>query len=446
MSPTAEKWFNESLNPTTWPTMIEHHTSALPPSLWAATAEPALDCPPLRGSTDTDVVIIGGGFTGLSAALHLGLAGRQAVVLEAHEPGWGASGRNGGQVNPGWKILPDEIIGRFGRDRGERIVDMASKTCDLVFDLVEQHNIKCDAVRPGYVQGANDASGIKAVQDWQRQWQARGVETSYLSRPEVSDLLGTEFYRGAMIDARGGNVQPFSYARGLARAAAQNGANIHGQSPVIGIEPDGRGWLVRTHGARTKCEKIVIGTNGYTTKAWPGLEKTVVPLASFIMATKPLGDNLRRSVLPGLHAVSETRRIGVYYRMDRDGRFVIGGRGNLFNAEPMGNSDHVAREAHRIFPALGDVPWDFHWGGYVAMTREHTPKLMGLAPGVFAGLGYNGRGIAMATMMGKQLALAATADEPDMLVTPLSPIAFHNFRQFGISAKLLSGQLLDRIV
>ena len=424
--------------------MNQVHNNALPPSLWAQTAEPASDFPPLRATADTEVVVIGGGFTGLSAALHLGLAGHSAIVLESHEPGWGASGRNGGQVNPAWKILPDEIIARFGKARGERIVDMASRTCDLVFDLIDEHSIQCDAVRPGYVQGANDANGVKAVQDWQRQWQARGIETNCLDRRQTAELLGTNFYQGAMIDARGGNVQPFSYARGLARAAAHNGATIHGGSAVIGIEKDGHGWLVRTHGARVKCKKILIGTNGYTGRAWPGLQKTVVPLPSFIMATQPLSDNLRRSVLPGLHAVSETRRIGVYYRMDRDGRFVIGGRGNVFNVEPMGNGDHVQREAQRIFPALGDIPWDFHWGGYVAMTREHTPKLMQLAPGVLAGMGYNGRGIAMATMMGKQLALGAFDDDPDMEITPLSPIAFHNFRQLGISYKILSGQWLDR--
>ena len=425
--------------------MSQSNTSALPPSLWAATAEPAIECPPINAADEADVVVIGGGFTGLSTAVHLGSTDHSVIVLESHEPGWGASGRNGGQVNPGWKVLPNEVIRRFGRERGERIIKMASGTCDLVFDLIDEYKIQCDALRPGYVQGATSQAGLRSANDWQQQWHARGVDTRTLNKREIADLLGTQNYSGGMIDARGGNIQPFSYARGLARAAIENGARIHGRSPVIGIQPAGKGWLVRTHGGRVACEKIVIGTNGYTGKVWPGLEKTVVPLSTFIMATVPLSDNLRRSVLPGSHAVSETRRIGVYYRMDRDGRFVIGGRGNLFDTQQMGNSDHVAREAHRIFPALADTAWDYHWGGYVAMTREHTPKLMTVSPGVFAGMGYNGRGIAMATMMGKQLAMAVLGEDPDMVMTPATPMAFHQFRQVGITTKLITGQLLDRL-
>jgi glycine/D-amino acid oxidase-like deaminating enzyme len=189
----------------------------------------------------------------------------------------------------------------------------------------------------------------------------------------------------------------------------------------------------------------VIGTNGYTDDLWPGLKETVVPVASHIVASRPLGQNLARSILPGRHAVSETRRVLFYFRMDRDSRFVFGGRGKLFGGADDGGMAHLRAAAQRLYPQLEDVGWDFAWGGYVAVTRDHMPRLLELAPGVFAGLGYNGRGVAMATMMGKQLALAVLGEDPDMAVETLRPIRFHGLRQVGITWNLLTGGWLDRL-
>ena len=248
-----------------------------------------------------------------------------------------------------------------------------------------------------------------------------------------------------MRDARGGNLQPLSYARGLATAAAGLGARLHGGSPALAVAPHGAGWRVATPDGQVSAAQVVIGTNGYTGDLWPGLKETVVPVASFIVATRPLGQNLARSILPQRHAVSETRRVLFYFRMDRDGRFVFGGRGRLFDSADQGRREHLKAEARRLYPQLADVGWDYSWGGYVAVTRDHMPRLMRLAPGVFAGLGYNGRGIAMATMMGKQLALAVLGEDPDMAIEPPSPIPFHRLRQIGISWNLLTGGWLDRL-
>ena len=417
----------------------------LPPSLWAATAPAAPDCPPLTGVSETEVAVVGGGFTGLSSALHLAKEGKNVVVLEAVEPGWGASGRNGGQVNPGLKILPQEIESRWGPERGARLVAMASSTCDLVFDLIREYNINCDAVRPGYVQGSVSAPGRKGLEDWVRQWTERGVDTKLLDRGEVGTLLGTEHYESGFLDKRGGNLQPLAYARGLATAAMTAGATIHGASPVQTISRRGASWSLRTANGSLNCRHVVLGTNGYTDHLWPGLRRTVVPLASFVAATTPLSDNLLKSILPQRNAVSETTRVGVYYRMDAQGRFVIGGRGNLFDLDQMGDDTHLRRQAVQLFPQLEAVDWEFHWGGYVAMTPAHAPKLMKLDHNVYAGVGYNGRGVAMATMMGKQLALAVMGQDPDMPISALDPIAFHAFRQVGISYRLVSGQWLDQL-
>lgn len=417
----------------------------LPPSLWADTAAPATPAPPLVGPAEADVAVIGGGFTGLSAALHLAEVGKRVVLLEAAEPGWGASGRNGGQVNPGWKVLPSEIKRRYGAERGERIARMANGTCDLVFELIERFEIPCDALRPGFLQASYGGRGRKAQENWAREWSAYGTEVELLDRDGFAALIGSDKYDSGMRDARGGNLQPLSYARGLAKAAAWLGAQLHGGSPATEVTRQGAGWQVTTPEGRVSAEHLVIGTNGYTDELWPGLKETVVPAPSFIVASRPLSQNLAKTILPGRHAVSETRRVLFYFRLDRDDRFVFGGRGKLFDSVDHGQMGHLKAEAVRLYPQLGDIDWDFSWGGYVAVTREHTPRLMRLAPGAFAGLGYNGRGVAMATMMGKQLALAVLGEDPDMEIEQLRAIPLHGLRQIGITWHLLSGAWLDRL-
>ena len=417
----------------------------MPPSLWAKSAIVGPTCPPLVEDEQADAVIVGAGYTGCSAAIHLAREGRTVRVLEAGEPGWGCSGRNGGQVNPGGtRETPDSIRKVLGAEWGARFVNLGHATCDLVFELIEHYDIDCDAVRPGYVQGGWRDQGKGYQREWVEQWNREGVEATLLSRAEITDLIGSEHYDHGMFDPRGGNVQPLSYARGLAHAAISEGAVINGGSKVVSIERSGSDWRVKTeHGTSVTAQHVLLGTNGYTDGLWPGLRQSVVPVCSFVAATAPLSHNLLASILPGKHAVSEACRVIVYYRLDRDGRFVIGGHGNLFNVEQQGNDSHVIDIAERLYPQLEGIEWDYHWGGWPAITKDHLPKLIGLAPNVYAGLGYNGRGVATATMMGKQLATAVLGEVPDLRVEPLSGFAFHPFRQLGISYRLIVGSLLD---
>ena len=420
---------------------------ALPDSLWAATAPPGPECPPLDTDDTADVVVVGAGYTGLSAALHLARAGQRAVVLDAGEPGWGCSGRNGGQVNPGGvKILPEDILATLGPVWGERLLEFGDRSCDLVFELIERYGIECEAVRPGYVSGGFGAKGRRFNQEWARQWSARGREARFLERDEIAELIGTRRYHSGMHDARGGSVQPLAYVRGLARAAIEEGAAVHGASAATAVERIGAGWSVRTERASVACEVVVIATNGYTGDLWPGLRRSVVPVASFVTATAPLGHNVLPSVLPGRHAVSETARVIVYYRLDQQGRFVIGGRGRWLDVNDSGDAPHVRASAMRLFPQLEGVEWEYHWAGWPAITRDHLPRLFALDRGVYAGLGYNGRGVASATLMGQQLA-NVVLDETEPLVEVRGPerFAFHRFRQAGISFHLLTGSLLDRL-
>ena len=412
--------------------------------LWAATAPAAPDCPALTGREDCDVAIVGAGYTGISAALHLAEAGKSVRVLEAQEPGWGCSGRNGGQINPGWKLELDEIEQHYGSVWKDRAIGLAKDACGAVFDLIDRHGIDCQAVRSGYVQGGVGRRGIRQIRRRCDQWQAVGKDARFLDPQASAELLGTEAYDACMLHPDGGNIQPLSYIRGLTRAAQAAGAQVHGKSAALQVERRDQDWRVRTEDGAVTARHVIIGTNGYTGNLWPGLREAVVPVASVLSATEPLSDNLRKSILPGLHSVSETVRIQVYYRVDNEGRFIIGGAGPVWQAAEQGSTAACRAMAERYFPMLKGVKWSYDWAGYPAMTWDKAPKLMQLAPGVLAGMGYNGRGVAMATAMGEQLAFAAMGEETALPVTGLYQTPFHALHKIGIFTTVAKGRLLDR--
>jgi glycine/D-amino acid oxidase-like deaminating enzyme len=420
-------------------------------SLWTATATPAPDCPPLDGSERADVCVVGGGFTGLSAALHLAEGGAEVVLLEASEPGFGASGRNGGQVIPGLKLDPDEIEAQFGGDRGVRLVEQVGGAADLVFDLVRRHGIACDARQDGWIKAAHSPGALREVLRSAQQWSRRGAAVDELDRGRIAELTGTDGYVGGWVDHRGGVVQPLSYARGLARAAQRCGARVHGGTLVSFVRRQGTAWAVESPGGSVLAAQVILATNAYTDLAsslWPGLRETVIPVYSYIVATAPLPEALRRAILPKGHAVSDTRRLLRYFRLDPAGRMVMGGRGKFRESRDRADYRAVVRNAVELYPQLRDREWEFVWGGRVALTLDHMPHLHELAPGVHAGLGYNGRGVAMATLMGKWLALRAYgAGEGDVPfpATPPRPVPLHRWRRPILSAAVAWKRTMDRL-
>jgi len=416
-------------------------------SLWLATGQQGVDAPPLHDGIDVDVVVVGAGYTGLSAALHLAEAGRSVAVLEAREISWGASGRNGAQVNPGWKILPSGIRAMYGRERGDRVVRFIDGACDLVFDLIAKHAIDCAPRRAPYFRGAFGRSGIRDVEGWVREWGEVGAPVTLKNTAETHELMGSTFFHGGMEDARGGSLQPLSYAYGLARAALKAGAKLYARTPVSSVAREGKGWSVTTAaGVKARAQYLLLATNGYTDGLWPGLRRQVVPIATLQSSTVPLAEDVRRTILPGGHHVSDTRNSMVYFRLDEAGRFHIGGRGSLF--EPCrqdGNTHHLRAEAVRIYPVLKDAKWEFDWGGLVAITKSYSPHLIELAPSAYAGLGYCGRGVAMGTAMGKQMAELVMGEDVPMPRERISPFFFHRLRNFGIAWHVVSGRLLDHL-
>jgi glycine/D-amino acid oxidase-like deaminating enzyme len=420
----------------------------LAPALWAATAPPAPAAPPLETSARADVCVIGAGYAGLSTALALAERGIKTIVLEAREPGWGGSGRNGGQVIPGLKYDPDELEAMFGPERGPRLVDFAGRAADSVFDLITRHRMDVPHVRSGWIQGAHSAATIETVRRRAGEWERRGAPVSFLDKAETDRHLGTTQYLASWIDRRGGAVQPLAYARGLVRAALAAGATIHGESAATGLERSEGKWIVTTHGgARVTADQVVMCTNAYGGDLWPYLKQTVIAPNSYQIATAPLSDNVRRSILPFGQVSSDARRLLVYFRLDDQGRLIVGGRGPL--REPQSDADWAHLEAllPRLFPQAQGAPIAYRWCGRVAITRDFLPHLHAPAPGLLIDIGCMGRGIALQTAMGQAMAAYVATGNEDALplpLTPVRPMPFHALSNVVAAAFIAWYRFLDR--
>jgi glycine/D-amino acid oxidase-like deaminating enzyme len=418
----------------------------LPRSLYAETARPAIAAPPLDASRRVSVVVIGGGFTGLSTALHLAQAGTDVTLIEAHEPGWGASGRNGGQVNPGLKHDPDQVERDFGPDLGGRMNRFSGDAPNLVFDLIRSHQIQCEARQGGTLRAAFAAKQAEAVRVTAAQWMRRSGPVELLERAEIRDATATGRYVCALLDRRGGTLNPLGYARGLAEAAQLAGARIHGNTPATRIERQGSRWLVTTPNGTLDAEHLVITTNAYTDDLWPNLRRSLVPVFSAIVATEKLPEPLAARLLAEGASLYEVGQITVYYRIDVEGRMLMGGRSPMRDINSVDALRYLVRYTERLWPELRGVRWTHGWSGQLAVTTDHYPHLHEPADNVLICLGYNGRGVAMATAMGREIArrvLGAQVAHLDMPVTALKTIPFHGLWRSAAAAKIAYGRFRD---
>jgi glycine/D-amino acid oxidase-like deaminating enzyme len=393
----------------------------LPDSYWLATAPPCPQVPEFDGSEKAETVVIGAGYTGLSAALHLAEQGRPVLVLDAHEPGWGASGRNNGQVVAALKHEPHEIEERFGKQRGAALIRAIGDGPDLVLGLIARYRIECAARRSGILTAAHS---LKSLADLKRRvaiWNARGAPLRLLSRDEMAAASGTGVYAGGCLDPRGGAINPLGYARGLARAVMAEGGAIRQKAEVRSIERAGTKWRVITDRGGVDADSVIIGTNAYTGAFWPGLQKTFLPARTPQLVSRPLRDNIAKSILPGSQIMSDTRALTVGVRMHDDGRLHLGGGNGTAGGESDALYAPLARYARLLYPQIGELEWQYRWSGFMAMTPDRYPRLFELAPGVAAALGYSGRGICTATILGAELARWAAGDAGiDELVMPAS--------------------------
>ena len=303
----------------------------LTPSLWAATAAPAPRTEILQGSAQTDVAIVGAGYAGLSTALHLARRGVKTTLVEARELGFGGSGRNGGQVIPGLKYDPDDLIAMFGPERGGRLVDFAGRTADSVFDLIEQYDMDVPRQRNGWIQGAHTRAALTLAHARAQQWARHGAPVQPLDKGETSALIGTDRYLGGWVDKRAGAIQPLSYVHGLARAAMQEGATVYTESPVARLSrsssSSGRWTVHGANGSQLTAERVVLCTNAYGGGLVPRLNTTIIDANTFMVATQPLPDAVRASIFPQGQVCSDTRNLLLYFRLDHTGRLLMGRAG-----------------------------------------------------------------------------------------------------------------------
>lgn len=397
--------------------------------LWEKTAPQPPETAPLRGNVEADIVIVGGGYTGISSALHLAQGGAKVVVLEAAEIGYGGAGRNVGLINAGMWVLPSEIPNVLGPVYGDRLLDLLGNAPYLVRELIEKHGIDCELEKNGTLHCAVGEAGLTELRQRCDEWAARGADVRLLSAEETAKRVGTKAYAGSLLDMRAGTLQPLAYVRGLARAAIAAGARIHTGSAAVSTEREGSRWIVRTASGAVLANWIIVASEYYSTGPWEAVRNEQVLLPYFNFATTPLSSDQLKRILPGKEGCWDTKEVLTSFRLDRAGRLVFGSVGALRNTGKLVHRGWARRALKKLFPELGDIGFEAEWYGRIGMTSDALPRLHKFAPNVIGFSGYNGRGIAPGTVFGKTLArhILGELSEED-LPLPVSAVQEAGFR------------------
>ena len=379
--------------------------------LWdeAAQPRPSAESPPPR----TDVAIVGAGYTGLSAARTLARQGVAVTVLERHRTGWGASGRNGGFVLPGFQPDVATLIRRYGVDRAGSLFASSREAVDFLERLIADEAIDCEFARRGGITLAGRPAHLRRLADDQRLlWERFGHDTTLLGPEALRGEIDSPAYHGGLLDPAAGGLHPGRYCAGLARAAVRAGAVIVEGVEVTGVRRANGRSVVSTSAGPVSAGEVLVATNGYTDAAFPALQRRVVPVGSYIVATAPLGESVASRMLPGGRVMSDTWNLLHYFRLG-GGRLIFGGRASFTPTTVRASARILQAAVARVFPSLGAVPIEFAWAGQVAFARDRMPHAGRLA-GVHYALAYAGHGVALATWMGARMgdALAGRAPMP----------------------------------
>ena len=396
------------------------------------TAPPAPTLKTFEGDKETDVVIIGGGFTGVSAALYLAESGTDALLLESRHVGFGGSGRNVGLVNAGLWLPPEDVIKIVGNEHGENLIEFLGKSPDLVYELIEKHQISCEAIRVGTLHCGHSAAGLKSLEQREAQWQKRGAPVRLLSNEETAKKTGSTKFCGALLDERAGTVQPLAYVRGLATAAVAAGAQLYDNSPVTGLEKKNGRWILKTPKGTVKAKSIILAVQGYPEAAFENKLNALIPFNYFQFATPPLSADIREKVLCEGHAAWDTALILSSYRFDDANRFIVGSVGQVINGGFGVHEAWAKRSIKKVFPAIPTTDLEYAWGGRIAMTTDHIPRFHMPDESFVTVTSYNGRGIGPGTVFGKLMAQLVNGEvERKDIPLPLQkekPIFMRNLR------------------
>lgn len=421
-------------------------------SLWKSTAEPGPALPMLETDLSTEVVIVGGGYTGLSAAHALQRRGIEAVVLEARSVGWGASGRNGGAVLGKFRVSFPAIARSHGLETARRMHNIAHESLDVVEELIADLGVPAAQferngnLRCAHTQRALDA--IVAEADWLRS-ELKDDSCCVLSRAELARELGSDAFVGGVLNRLAGTIHPLNYVRGIAAGLVARKVPIFENSPVTGILREPAGVVVETPGARVRARQVLIATDAYSelTSATGPVSRSIIPFRSAIIATERMPPHLQAKLLTARRGYSETRRMMKWFRKV-DGRFVFGGRGAFGREDTASSFEALRRAMTTLFPELEGLAIDFQWSGLVGMTLNQLPHVGRIDDRTCVSFGYNGVGIAMATQLGQYAGSLMAGESPQLALLDASrqkPVPFHSLRTPGV--RMVAGwyQMLDAL-
>ena len=428
----------------------QHYQSPISPGLswYEASISERPRYPEFDGSVQTDVVIIGGGYTGLSAAYHLAVQGIKVVLLDEARFGDGASGRNGGQLNTGQRCGAEDLEKQYGLDHAKALFDLAEEAKHHLLNFAVQHNIDME-----YVQGH---MSVTHKQRYDKQYKAHSEimasrfnypHLRYMERDEVAEKLGSKRYFGGTYDSGTGHIHPLKLLIGLAKTASQAGAKLYENSKATGITSSNGRVIVKTARGIINAEKALIAVNAYGGNLEPVSAAHVMPIRSFIGATVPLDDTCR--VLPGGESVDDSRFVVRYFRRSKDGRLLFGGREAYTADNPRDITTHIRRQITEIYPQLQDIEITHSWGGSVGITMPRQPFVREVMPNVISAGGYSGHGVMLANFMGKLYAETVTGNRErlrqfEMLKVPAFP-GGRTFRAPLLFLALSWFAMMDRI-
>jgi len=416
-------------------------------SYFAATVNDVMDFPPLLGEQTADVCVIGAGFTGISTALHLAERGYNVHVIEANKVGWGASGRNGGQMISG--ISGEEQVAKhLGKDVEDIFGKLRWAGHDIVLECVEKYGIQCD-LKFGYLDVAIKQRHVRAIEaDYERLEKAGfPYEFRILSKGETCETIGTDAYIGALLNMRNAHLHPLNLCIGEARAAASLGTTIYEQSPVLDIERGSKPKVVTRQGSVT-ADVVVIAGNAYHVLERK-LRGIMFPVNSFIIATEPLSEDMVAAINPQDLAICDPNFVLEYFRLSADKRMLFGGRLDYFGDDPQVIERRHRKKLARLYPQLANIGIDYAWGGTIGVPLNRVPQLGRISPNVFFCQGYAGHGVNVAHLAGQIMAdaIAGTVERFDLFakIKPLVVPGAHVFSRPMVTLGVMYYQIKDRL-
>lgn len=417
-------------------------------TLWEATSKYHRTYPLLKENITADVVIIGGGFTGIASAYHLQCKGVHTAVLEQHTIGWGASGRNGGMMNTGYKLSAGELIKKWGVEEAKRLDEYALLANQTVEEIAKKHQIDCQVRQSGHL---GLSKNMKKAEAFERSaalvGKYFGREITVMTGSELQNEVNTDYFKVGYKDLLSYQFHPLDYVRGLAEVSQEMGAEIYEHSKALDIQKVGGKFVVTTEEGSVTADELIYGTDGYSEKITPELQKGIFPLASFLIATERLDDSLLERLIPHNRNLYDTINLTNYFRRTPDKRIIFGGSGIGYPAK-QAYKDELVKLLTSVFPQLKGVAIDYFWGGIIGATVDKFPVIGRTEQGAYYSVGYTGHGAAQSTLHGKLLAQCILNEErlnSTFENTALKTVPLYTNKKMLVNAANLFFRLMDKM-